>query len=81
MICAITKAKKRNIPITAIEPGEKNRFSEYAPKELSRLELTGCIFFEETFLVFILGGIYLECFVVNYSQWLLIKKVCKKRTN
>ncbi len=28
IICAITKAKKRTIPINAIDPGEKNLLSE-----------------------------------------------------
>jgi len=56
IICAITNAKKRRIPITAIEPGEKSLLSEYAPKELSRFDLAGCIFFVDTFLVLIFGG-------------------------
>jgi len=57
MICAITNAKKRRTPITAIEPGEKRRLSEYAPKELSRFDLAGFIFFADTFLVLIFGSI------------------------
>jgi hypothetical protein len=59
MICAITKAKKRTIPSTATDPGLRNLSSEFAPRELRRLELAGRIVFAETLLALILGGINL----------------------
>ena len=55
--CAITKAKKRRTPITAIDPEERNLSSEFAPSELMRLEFDGRIVFADTFLGIILGGI------------------------
>ena len=59
MICAITKAKKRRTPITAIDPEERNLSSVFAPRELMRLEFEGRIVFADTFLGIILGGINL----------------------
>ena len=59
MICAITKAKKRTIPSTATDPGLRNLSSEFAPRELRRLELAGRIVFADTLLALILGGINL----------------------
>ena len=57
--CAITKAKKRRTPITAIDPEERNLSSEFAPSELMRLEFDGRIVFANTFFGIILGGINL----------------------
>ena len=57
MICAITNAKKSRTPITAIDPEESNLSSEFAPRELMRLEFDGRIVFADTFLGLILGGI------------------------
>jgi hypothetical protein len=63
MICAVTKAKKRRTPITAIDPGVINLSSEFPPREFRRLELDGRIVFADTFLALILGGINL---MLNY---------------
>ena len=63
MICAVTKAKKRRTPITAIDPGVINLSPEFPPREFRRLELDGRIVFADTFLAIILGGINL---ILNY---------------
>jgi hypothetical protein len=69
MICAITKAKKRRTPITAIDPGVINLSSEFPPREFRRLELDGRIVFADTFLALILGGINL---IINCYFFLLL---------
>lgn len=57
MICATTNATKSKIPKTATEPGVRKLFEELAITELIRLELTGRIVFDLTFLALILRGI------------------------
>jgi hypothetical protein len=81
MICAVTKAKKRRTPITAIDPGVINLSSEFPPREFRRLELAGRIVLADTFLALILGGINLMLNCCFFYIWFYTCKVCKKRTN
>jgi|TARA_X000001036_G_C20258288_1_gene635070 hypothetical protein len=69
IICAVTKAKKRRTPMTAIDPGVRNLSSEFAPRELMRLEFEGRIVFADTFSGLILGGINL---IINCYFFLLL---------
>jgi len=79
MICTMTKAKKRRTPITATDPGARNRSSAFAPRELRRFELAGRMVFAKTFLALILGGIDLK--VLNCKFFLLgnYKKSLQKK--
>ena len=64
--------------MTAIDPGVRNLSSEFAPRELMRLEFEGRIVFADTFSGLILGGINLiiNCyFSYCYS---LLKHFAKK---
>jgi len=72
MICAVTKAKKRRTPTTAIDPGVINLSSEFAPREFRRLELAGRIVFADTFLALILGGINLMLNCYFFYMWFYI---------
>ena len=72
MICAVTKAKKRKTPITAIDPGVINLSSEFPPREFRRLELAGRIVFANTFLALILGGINLMLNYCFFYLWFYI---------
>jgi len=76
MICAVTKAKKRRTPITAIDPGVINLSSEFPPREFRRLELAGRIVFADTFLALILGGInlMLNCFFLHVVLYVKFAK-------
>lgn len=67
--------------MTAIDPGVRNLSSEFAPRELMRLEFDGRIVFADTFSGLILGGINL---IINCYFFLLLfttETFCKKRTN
>lgn len=57
MICATTNARKSRTPKMATEPGVRKLFEELASTELIRLELTGRIVFDLTFLALILIAI------------------------
>ena len=50
--------------MTAIDPGVRNLSSEFAPRELMRLEFEGRIVFADTFSGLILGGINLILIVI-----------------
>ena len=50
--------------MTAIDPGVRNLSSEFAPRELMRLEFDGRIVFADTFSGLILGGINLILIVI-----------------
>ncbi len=55
--------------MTAIDPGVRNLSSEFAPRELMRLEFEGRIVFADTFSGLILGGINL---IINCYFFLLL---------
>ena len=57
MICATTNVRKSITPSMVTEPGVSKLFEELAITELIRLELTGRIVFDLTFLALILRGI------------------------
>ena len=78
MICAITTVKKRRTPITAIDPEVRNLSSEFAPRELRRLEFAGRIVFADIFLALILGGINLIINVIIFLLLFYFKKFAKK---
>ena len=66
--------------MTAIEPGVRNLSSEFAPRELMRLEFDGRIVFADTFSGLILGGINLILIII-FVLLFTNKTFCKKRTN
>lgn len=65
--------------MTAIDPGVRNLSSEFAPRELMRLEFDGRIVFADTFSGLILGGINL---IINCYFFLLLfttKNILQKK--
>ena len=64
--------------MTAIDPGVRNLSSEFAPRELMRLEFDGRIVFADTFSGLILGGINLIIIVIFSYCYLLLKHFAKK---
>ena len=51
------KVIKRSNPNKAIEPGVRNRASDFAIREFGRFSLAGRIVLDETFIGLIFGGI------------------------
>ena len=64
--------------MTAIDPGVRNLSSEFAPRELMRLEFDGRIVFADTFSGLILGGINLILIVIFSCCYSLLKHFAKK---